>query len=97
MRHFVIAAALAASIAVAPSFAAGSKVYSTAETEIGTLIDDPAACAIVDKYMPDFSKRDQIDLARPMTLRSIQSYASDVITDDALAKIDADLAKLPAK
>ena len=32
-----------------------------------------------------------------MTLKDVQQYAPDTVTDDALAKIDADLAKLPAK
>jgi para-nitrobenzyl esterase len=47
--------------------------------------------------MPDFSTNPQTSMARPMTLKGIQSYAPDQITDAVLAKIDADLAKLPAK
>jgi len=101
MRKFFIAAALAVSIttAMAPAFAANAPTaaYSTAESDIGTLIDNPVTCAIVEKYIPGFSKRDQIDLSRPFTLRGIQQYAPDLITDDVLTKIDADLAKLPAK
>lgn len=101
MRKFFIAAALVVSFttAMAPAFAvdASTAAYSTAETDIGTLLDNPAACAILDKYMPGFSKRDQIDQSRPFTLRGIQQYSPDMITDDALTKIDADLAKLPAK
>jgi hypothetical protein len=40
---------------------------------------------------------DQIDMARSMTLKGIQPYAADRVTDKALAQIDAELAKLPAK
>lgn len=71
--------------------------YTTADTDIGTLIDDPAAKAIIDKYIPGVTTSDQIDMARGMTLKSIQQYAPDTVTDAALAKVDADLAKLPAK
>jgi para-nitrobenzyl esterase len=71
--------------------------YSTAETEIGTLLDDPAARAIVDKHLPGFSSGDQINMARGMTLKAIQPFAGDTITDAVLAAIDADLASLSGK
>jgi hypothetical protein len=35
-------------------------------------------------------------MARAMTLRSIQPFAPDTITDTVLEQIDADLAKLSA-
>jgi para-nitrobenzyl esterase len=71
--------------------------YSTANTTIGDLLDDPAAKAIVFKYLPDMAKSDQIDMARGMTLKDTQQYAPDMVSDATLAKIDADLAKLPPK
>jgi para-nitrobenzyl esterase len=46
--------------------------------------------------MPGFSGNPQIDMARSMTLKQIQQFAGDQITDDVLAKVDADLAKIPA-
>jgi hypothetical protein len=102
MRPLIAAIALAASIVsgstLAQTAATGAKsTYSVSETDIGTLLDDPAARAIVDKYIPGFSSGDQIDMARSMTLTSIQPYAPDQVTDKALAGIAADLAKLPAK
>jgi hypothetical protein len=37
-------------------------------------------------------------MARGMTLKSVQAFAPDTVTDDALGKIDAELAKLsPSK
>ena len=57
---------------------------------------DPATKAVIDKHMPGFSSNPQIDMARSMTLKQIQQFAGDQITDDVLAKIDADLAKIPA-
>lgn len=87
---------LADSAAVSSSTASGPS-YSTAETPIGELLDDPRARAILDKYLPGFSTADQIDTARGMTLKDVQQYSPDTITDDALAKIDNDLAKLASE
>ncbi len=74
--------------------AAPAAKYSTDETEIGTLLDDPAAKAIVEKHIPGMTTNDQVDMARAMTLKAIQAYAPE-ITDEVLAAIDADFAKLP--
>lgn len=93
IRHLAAALILALSSTVALA----SSVYTTAETDIGTLIDDPAARAVLEKHIPGFTSRDQIDLARPMTMRGIQSYIPDELTDSLLNSIDADLATLPAK
>lgn len=68
--------------------------YSVDQTLIGDLLDDPAACAVLDKHIPGFSGNDQVDLARGMTLRGIQPYAQDTMTDEVLANIDADLGHL---
>jgi hypothetical protein len=80
-----------------PSKAASSEHYSTSTTDIGTLIDDPAAHAVVDKYLPGLLAENQINLARTMTLAAIQPFAADRISDKALADIDVELAKLPVK
>ena len=83
------------SSASASSNAATTAKYTTAETLVGTLLDDPAAKAILDKYIPGFTTNEQVDQARGMTLKEVQQYAPDSITDEVLAKIDAEFAKLP--
>lgn len=88
-------AALAQASSSAPISTGGH--YTTADTEIGVLLDDPAAKAVIEKDAPEIAKSDQIDMARSMTLRSVQQYSPDELSDAVLAKIDADLAKLPAK
>lgn len=88
--------ALASAQTVAPAPASAAK-YSSSETNIGTLIDDPAAKAILDKHIPSITTNAQIDMARGMTLKMIQQYAPGDVTDAKLAAIDADLAQLPAK
>ncbi|WP_324699527.1 hypothetical protein ACLIMP_19070 [Novosphingobium aerophilum] len=84
----------AATIATAK---AATPRYTTQDTDIGTLLDDPEARTVLEKYLPEIVKSDQIAMARGMTLRAIQQYSADQITDAKLAAIDADLAKLPPK
>jgi para-nitrobenzyl esterase len=84
--------------APAATAAAAHPLFTTANTTIGDILDDPAAKAIVEKHLPGFSANDNIDMARPMTMRAIQQFAADKLTDEVLNNIDADLAKLaPAK
>lgn len=72
-----------------------ASAYNVDTTDIGTLLDDAAAKAVVDKHLPGFSANAQIDMARGMTLKAVQQYAPDMVTDKALAAIQLDLAKLP--
>ncbi len=91
--------ALALGVVATPALAADAAkpAYTTADTDIGTLIDTPETRAILDKILPGFASNDQVSMARPMTLRAIQQYAADTITTEKLDQIDAELAKLPAK
>ena len=95
MRAIVLATLIA--LAPAAAFAQAAKPYRTAETPLGTLLDDPAAKAVLAKYLPQLVNGGQADQARPLTLRAIQQYAPDQFTDKLLDAIDADLAKVPAK
>ena len=79
----------------APAAPVAAPKYSTTETEIGTLVDDPAARAILDRHIPGLTTNPQLEMARTMTLKAIQPFASDDVTDERLAFIDAELAKLP--
>ena len=103
MRNILLAAAIAFVPAMAsaqqaaPAATAQAGQYSTSTTEIGTLLDDPAAKAVLEKHVPGMTTNEQIDMARAMTLKDIQQYSPDQVTDALLAAIDADLAKLPAK
>lgn len=77
--------------------AAATKHYTTEDTEIGALLDDPAARALLDKHLPGMTTNEQVDMARAMTLKGIQQYSPDMITDKKLAELDADFKKIPAK
>ncbi|MDE2442365.1 MAG: hypothetical protein KGP14_15215 [Betaproteobacteria bacterium] len=102
MRHAVIAGLVALAAPTTAAFAADAPAvakaaYSTADSDLGTLLDNPATKAVLSKYIAEMISNPQIDMARSMTLRQLQSYAGDKLTDDTLAKIDAELAKVPAK
>ncbi|MGZ3304928.1 MAG: carboxylesterase/lipase family protein [Asticcacaulis sp.] len=70
--------------------------YSTKLTPLGLMLDDPAAKAVLNKYIPDVVSNPQIGMARGMTLPQLKQYIP-TLTDDVLGKIDADLGALPAK
>ncbi|MBW8755737.1 MAG: hypothetical protein JF595_16635 [Sphingomonadales bacterium] len=108
MSRTILTAALlvAAAGLSAPAYAAdpasaaapaAAKPYSTAESTVGELLDDPAAKAVLVKYVPALATSAQIDMARGLTLKALQGYAGDMLTDETLGKIDYDLAKLPPK
>jgi hypothetical protein len=100
LNHIAIALMLLASPAYAQAPAANAAApehYTTTDTPVGDILDDPAAKAVLDKYAPQVSKGDQIDQGRGMTLASMQQYAPDILTDKVLAEIDTAFAKLPVK
>jgi cytochrome P450 len=71
--------------------------YSTAETKIGSLLADPAAKAVLDKYFPGVSSDKRIGMAKGMSLRAVQKFAPDKFTTEALDAADAELASLPVR
>ena len=107
MIKLTLCAALAASLFAAPVLAADTATaaaapaaaaqpaFSVAATPVGTLLDTPATRAVLDKVLPGFTTNPQIELARGMTLKAVQQFAPDKLTDARLAAVDAELAKLP--
>lgn len=92
----VLIAATAAPALAADAAPAAKPAYSTGETSIGALLDNPATRAVLDKDLPGFADNPQIEMARGFTLKQVQAFAPDKLTDELLAKVDADLAQLPA-
>lgn len=99
LASFALAAAGLSSVSAhaADAAAANTPKLSTADTPLGELLDNPAAKAIVEKHLPELVKSDSIDMARGLTLKALQGYAADMVTDAKLTAIDTELAKLPAK
>lgn len=87
----------ASTAASAPAAAAPAAKFSITETSIGDLLDNPETKAILVKHVAELVANPQVDMARGMTLKQVQAYAGDALSDAKLADIQADLEKLPAK
>ena len=72
--------------------------YSVEQTLVGTLLDDPAAVEVLKRLVPTVYANDQFQSAgRSLTLKAIQQYEPDALSDANLARIQAEFDKLPAK
>jgi cytochrome P450 len=80
-----------------PDIGAAPARYSTADTKIGSLLADPKARAVLDKYFPGVSDDKRISMAKGMTLRAVQKFAPDKFATEALDAADAELAQLPVR
>lgn len=76
--------------------AAQSATYS-ADTPLETVVADPAAKAALDKTLPNLAKHPAFEQFKGMSLRQLQPYSQGAISDEALAKVDADLKALAPK
>lgn len=96
MRKLIVAAAFAAA-AFSPAALAdedGAAKFSTSTTTIGELMENEATKAAFEKVMPDLVANPDLVQGYDFTLVDIQSYAPDEITDEKLAELDAELAKI---
>ena len=93
--NFRIARAVLVGLAlsfVGPTIAA-EPAFSTDGTTIGQLLDNAQTRGVLEKYAPNLVHSDRIGEARGMTLRALQPFTPK-ITDDLLASIDLELAKI---
>ena len=93
---FAVAAPVAmVAVPVAAEAPAAHAGLSVGTTDLGTLLDDAGAKAVLMKHIPALISNEQIQMARSMTLKQLQQYAGDTVNDEKLAAIQADLDKLP--
>ena len=72
--------------------------YSVSTTPVGKLLDDPAAAEILRRMIPTVYANEMFQTAgRELTLKAIQQYEPDALSDENLAKIQAEFDKIPAK
>lgn len=103
--HVLSVLALAALAVACPAVAAPATAeqapakapYSVETTPLGVLIDNAETKAILDREIPGLTTHSNIAAAREMTLRFVQPYAADLLTDERLAKVEAALKALDAK
>jgi hypothetical protein len=93
MKKLMAIAALAITLAAA-NVIADEKI--TVESKVSVFLDNPAAKEILAKHLPDIATRPELEQARDMALKDLQQYDSS-ITNEKLAAIDADLAKVATK
>ncbi len=95
MRKIIIAAAIAAASLAPAAFAdEGAAKYSTSTTTIGEIMENDVTKAAFEKVMPDLAANPDLVQGYDFTLVDIQSYAPDMITDEKLKELDAELAKI---
>jgi para-nitrobenzyl esterase len=104
LRTLVLAGLIAGTlpIAVAPTLAADAVApaahYSVSKTLVGKMLDDPAANALLKKMIPTVYANEMFQSSgRELTLKDIQQYEPEALSDANLAKIQAELDKIPAK
>ena len=98
----MLAGALPAAVSAQPAQPAQTAQttgYSVNTTLIGTLLDDPAAAAVLERMIPTVYANDMFrSMGRDQTLKGVQQYEGAVLTDEKLAAIQVELAKLtPSK
>jgi len=72
--------------------------YSVASTLVGKLLDDEAAVAVLKDLIPTVYANDQFQSSgRTLTLKDIQQFEPEALSDANLAKIQAAFDKFPAK
>jgi para-nitrobenzyl esterase len=83
---------------VAAEAAAPSARYSVETTLVGKMLDDPAADAVLQKMIPSVYANEMFKtMGRDLTLKAIQQYEPEALSDANLAKVQAELNKIPAK
>ena len=71
--------------------------YSVGRFTIGALLANPKTRAVLDHYLSGFSAARIAVKGRDETLKEVQPFDSSRLTNAVLAKINAALAKIPAK
>nr|PZN66713.1 MAG: hypothetical protein DIU62_07425 [Pseudomonadota bacterium] len=68
------------------------------ETQVATLLDDPAANEVLKKMIPTVYANEMFHtMGRELTLKAIQQYEPEALSDENLAKVQAELDKLTPK
>jgi hypothetical protein len=72
--------------------------YSVESTLVGKMLDDPEANALLKRMIPTVYANEMFQsMGRDLTLKAIQQYEPEALSDANLAKLQAELDKLPAK
>jgi hypothetical protein len=94
----IISAAVAGVLLASTAYSAAPdpRPYSV-DTPIGILVKDPAAKALVDRYLPGMSGAASTVAIRGASPRATQSFMGLALSEERLATLGAELAKLTPK
>lgn len=103
LRSLVLAALAigATPMMIAPAVAAQAAAkpaahYSVSTTPVGTLLDDPAANAVLKKMIPTVYANEMFQtMGRELTLTGVAQYEAEALSEENLKKLQAELDKLP--
>ena len=93
---FGLALAAMTTPAVADDSAAAATTAAafSVDTPIATLVADARAKAVLDKYLPGIDQHPAYDQFKELSLRTVAPFSQGLISDELLAKIEADLAAI---
>ena len=103
IKTIAIALALTVPTAALPAQAQDQQApaaahYQVDKTLVGTILDDPAAAEILKKMIPGVYANEMFhSQGRGLTLKAIQQFEPVELSDENLAKIQAEFDKIPAK
>jgi hypothetical protein len=64
------------------------------DTPIEVLVADPRSKAVLDKYLPGVDQHPAFGQFKTLSLRAVAPFTQGLISDELLAKIEADLAAI---
>jgi hypothetical protein len=91
----LLATPLAASAQTAPAPAPASATAKlTIDSSIESIAANPKGKAILDAQFPGMLAHESYPMFKGMSLKQVQPYAQGKVTDEQVAKVAAELAKL---
>lgn len=97
MTALLLAAPIAVSAQTAPAPApapATANAKLTIDSSIETIAANPKGKAILDATFPGMIAHESYAMFKGMSLKQVQPYANGRITDEQVAKVAAELAKI---
>jgi hypothetical protein len=98
MKKIIAAGLFAASLAFASgALAADPPKPLSSDTPIETIVANPEGKAVLDKDLPGVTTHPMYDQFKSMSLKDLAPMSQGKITDEAIKKVDADLAAIKPK
>jgi hypothetical protein len=93
MKKMIIGA-VAGVMALSAAGAAFAQAKLTIDSPIESIAANPAGKAVLDKDLPGLTSHEAFDSFKAMSLKDVAPMSNGVISDEALAKVAADLAAI---